>query len=111
MNFFKKIANIHKNKNEFDNLFLSEIDYYIDEISKSINILENSHYYDICKENDKISICHHDLAYHNILIKEDEAYFIDFDYAILDLKVNDLCNFITKVIKILVLILARQILS
>ncbi len=99
MNFFKKIANIHKNKNEFDNLFLSEIDYYIDEISKSINILENSHYYDICKENDKISICHHDLAYHNILIKEDEAYFIDFDYAILDLKVNDLCNFITKVIK------------
>ncbi|EPY2282506.1 CotS family spore coat protein [Clostridium sporogenes] len=99
MNFFKKIAYIHKNKNEFDNLFLSEIDYYIDEISKSINILENSHYYDICKENDKISICHHDLAYHNILIKEDEAYFIDFDYAILDLKVNDLCNFITKVIK------------
>lgn len=99
MNFFKKIANIHKNKNEFDDLFLSEIDSYIDEISKSINILENSHYYDICKENDKISICHHDLAYHNILIKEDEAYFIDFDYAILDLKVNDLCNFITKVIK------------
>lgn len=99
MNFFKKIANIHKNKNEFDDLFLSEIDCYIDEISKSINILENSHYYDICKENDKISICHHDLAYHNILIKEDEAYFIDFDYAILDLKVNDLCNFITKVIK------------
>lgn len=33
------------------------------------------------------------------MIKEDEAYFIDFDYAILDLKVNDLCNFITKVIK------------
>ncbi|APU59006.1 CotS family spore coat protein [Clostridium botulinum] len=99
MNFFKEIANIHKNKNEFDDLFLSEIDCYIDEINKSINILENSHYYDICKENDKISICHHDLAYHNILIKEDEAYFIDFDYAILDLKVNDLCNFITKVIK------------
>lgn len=110
MNFFKEIANIHKNKNEFDDLFLSEIDCYIDEINKSINILENSHYYDICKENDKISICHHDLAYHNILIKEDEAYFIDFDYAILDLKVNDLCNFITKVIKISPLILIRQIL-
>ncbi|ENK1244042.1 CotS family spore coat protein [Clostridium sporogenes] len=99
MNFFKKIANIHKNKNEFDNLFLSQIDYYIDDISKSINILENSCYYDICKEDDKIAICHHDLAYHNILIKENKAYFIDFDYAILDLKVNDLCNFITKVIK------------
>ena len=67
MNFFKEIANIHQNKNEFDNLFLSQVDYYIDEISKSINILENSCYYDICKEDDKIAICHHDLAYHNIL--------------------------------------------
>ena len=97
-NFNKRVLN-GKSIERFKNLFLSEIDYYIDEISKSINILENSYYYDICKENDKISICHHDLAYHNILIKEDEAYFIDFDYAILDLKVNDLCNFITKVIK------------
>ncbi|EJO5346187.1 CotS family spore coat protein [Clostridium botulinum] len=99
MNFFKNIANIHENKNEFDNLFLSEIDYYIEEINKSINILEDSCYYDICRERDKVSICHHDLAYHNILIKEDKAYFIDFDYSIVDLKVNDLCNFITKVIK------------
>jgi CotS family spore coat protein len=39
------------------------------------------------------------LAHHNILINEDLAYFVDFDYSIIDLKVHDLCNFISKAIK------------
>jgi CotS family spore coat protein len=62
-------------------------------------MLEKSCYYKLCSEEDKIVVCHHDLAYHNILINGEMAYFIDFDYAVIDLKVHDLCNFINKVVK------------
>ncbi|OFI06171.1 spore coat protein I [Clostridium acetireducens DSM 10703] len=99
MNFFKNIANMHENKTEFDNIFLKEVNYHIDEIKTSINILENSLYYKLCSEEDKVVLCHHDLAHHNILINDNKAYFIDFDYSIIDLKVHDLCNFINKVVK------------
>lgn len=99
MEFFKNIASVHEKKSEFDEIFLNNVDHYITEIKKSISMLQNSFYYKLCSEEDKIVVCHHDLAYHNILINNEEAYFIDFDYAIIDLKVHDLCNFINKVIK------------
>lgn len=99
MEFFKNIASVHTNKTEFDGIFLDNVDYYIDEIKKSTDMLQKSYYYKLCSEEDKIAICHHDLAYHNILINNEEAYFVDFDYAIIDLKAHDLCNFINKVEK------------
>lgn len=99
MRFFKDIANMHEIKSTFDDIFLSNCDYYIDEIERSIKIIENSAYLKICSEEDKVVLCHHDLAHHNILINDEKAYFIDFDYAVIDLKVHDLCNFINKVVK------------
>jgi CotS family spore coat protein len=99
MDFFKNIASIHEKKSEFDEIFLDNVDYYIEEVKKSVNMLQNSFYYKLCGEEDKIVVCHHDLAYHNILINDEKAYFVDFDYAIIDLKTHDLCNFINKVIK------------
>lgn len=97
--FFKNIANMHEYKSEFDKIFLENVNYHMNEMKKSIELLEKSNFYKLCSEEDKIVLCHHDLAYHNILINNEEAYFIDFDYAIIDLKVHDLCNFISKVIK------------
>lgn len=97
--FFKNLANLHEYKNEFDKLYLSNVDYYLEQVEKSIQLLKESLYFKISSEEDKIAICHHDLAHHNILISDDSAYFIDFDYAIVDIKVHDLCNFITKAIK------------
>ncbi|MBV7272380.1 CotS family spore coat protein [Clostridiaceae bacterium UIB06] len=99
MEFFKNIASVHRKRSEFDEIFLNNVDIYIEEIKKSIDMLQKSFYYKLCSEEDKIVICHHDLAYHNILINNEEAYFIDFDYAMIDLKVHDLCNFINKVVK------------
>ncbi len=99
MNFFNSIANKFEHKNEFDEIFLNHIEYYIKEIQSSIDNLEASHYHKLCSEEDKIVLCHHDLAHHNILIKNEQAYFVDFDYSIIDIKVHDLCNFINKAIK------------
>jgi CotS family spore coat protein len=99
MEFFKNIASIHENRAEFDEIFLKNVNYYVEQIKKSIDMLQKSYYYKLCSEEDKIVVCHHDLAYHNILINNDSAYFVDFDYAIIDLKVHDLCNFISKVEK------------
>jgi CotS family spore coat protein len=97
--FFKSIVNKYDNKNEFDELFLKNVDFYLGEIENSINIMDKTQYYDLFKEKDKVAFCHHDLAHHNIIINNEEAYFIDFDYSIIDLKVHDLCNFINKAIK------------
>lgn len=99
MECYKNIANLYENKNEFDEIFIKQVDYYMDEITNSINILENSSYIELCNEKDKVVLCHNDLAHHNILLYNDEAYFIDFDYSIVDLKVHDLCNFINKAVK------------
>ncbi|SHH97598.1 CotS family spore coat protein [Clostridium grantii] len=98
MKIFYGIADMGKN-NEFDIMFKSIFSEIIAQINKSIRILEKSCYYKLCSREDKIVLCHHDLAHHNILIKDDKAYFIDFDYAVIDLKVHDLCNFINKIEK------------
>ncbi|MBC8059041.1 MAG: CotS family spore coat protein [Clostridiaceae bacterium] len=97
--FFKVIVNKYENKNEFDELFLQNVDLYLSQIENSINIMEKTEYHNLYTEKAKIAFCHHDLAHHNIIISNEEAYFIDYDYSILDLKVHDLCNFINKVIK------------
>lgn len=99
LELFKSIAEMHECKTEFDTIFLKKYDYNINNMKASIKLLEASCYKELCKEKDKIALCHHDLAYHNILINEELAYFIDFDFAIIDLKVHDLCNFISKAIK------------
>lgn len=99
LELFETIANMHEYKSDFDKLFLENVDYHKKEIMESLTVLKNSSYNELCQEEDKIVLCHHDLAYHNILINNEEAYFIDFDYSIIDLKVHDLCNFISKAIK------------
>lgn len=99
MELFKNIASIGEDKKEFDEIFLQNVDYYKKEMEESINILEKSSYYKLCSEEDKIVLCHHDLAHHNILVKDEKAYFVDFDYSVIDLRVHDLCNFINKVEK------------
>ncbi|WP_291632716.1 CotS family spore coat protein [Clostridium sp.] len=99
LKFFKKLATLYENKNEFDYIFLDHVQYYEENIMKSIKIMQESEYYTLCKEKEKIIFCHHDLAHHNILINKEEVYFLDFDYAVVDLKVHDICNFINKAIK------------
>lgn len=99
LELFKSIAEMHEIKTEFDSIFLKKYDNNLSLVKESIGLLESSSYIELCSDKTKIALCHHDLAYHNILINNDLAYFVDFDYAIIDLKVHDLCNFICKAIK------------
>ena len=84
---------------EFDEMFMENVQYYIEQMKNSVKGIKKSSYKELCEDSRYHTICHHDLAYHNILINEEEAFFVDFDYAIRDIKVHDLRNFINKVMK------------
>ncbi|WP_315112295.1 CotS family spore coat protein [Clostridium intestinale] len=86
-------------KNTFDNLLLESIDEQIENINESIKRIEKSNYENLCRDESKTVLCHNDLAHHNIILSEDRAYFIDFEYSLVDIRVHDICNFLMKSIK------------
>lgn len=86
-------------KNTFDKLLLESIDEQIENINESIKRIEKSNYKNLCRDESKIVLCHNDLAHHNIILSEDRAYFIDFEYSLVDIRVHDICNFLMKSIK------------
>lgn len=98
---FKEISELHEIKSDFDKLFLKYVDGYHEQALKAIDLLESSSYEKLCDEvKESKNICHHDLAYHNILIdKDNNVNFVDFDYCILDLKIHDIGNLMAKSIK------------
>ncbi|QCX33432.1 CotS family spore coat protein [Caloramator sp. E03] len=98
MKKYKDIALMHVNKSEFDILYLQYTDYYISCANDALVHLESSCYNNLCQSI--YTLCHHDLAHHNIIIGNDNnVYFIDFDYCIIDIPCHDICNMITRAIK------------
>jgi CotS family spore coat protein len=98
---FKEIAELHEIKSSFDDIYLSYFDSYFDEARESVKALEDSSYIKLCDEaKENTNICHHDLAYHNILMdSENNIHFVDFDYCIADIRLHDIANLIVKSIK------------
>lgn len=99
LNFFKEMVNNYKYKNEFDELFIKNVDNYINDIKVVQEMLSNSKYNDLRNNEQTISICHNDLAYHNFLIKKENISIIDFDFLTIDLRIIDIADFILKAIK------------
>lgn len=95
----KRLVNSYKYKNEFDKLFIGNVDKYLDEILESQEKLEKSKYEELRLNGETISLCHNDLAYHNFLTKKQEVNIIDFDFMTLNLRIMDICDFILKAIK------------
>lgn len=89
----------YENKNEFHQVFLQYVDHFIAKMQEGIEIIKASPYLEFCDNDENYFLCHHDLAYHNVLIKDGDGYLIDFDYSLIDLRIKDLCNFINKVTK------------
>lgn len=92
-------VNKYKFKNEFDNMFMENIDYNLKEVEKSIELLEVSDYSTILEDKPKIVLCHNDLAHHNFIIDGEDVKIIDFDYCKIDTRIVDVANYTLKVIK------------
>ncbi|SHE80602.1 CotS family spore coat protein [Clostridium fallax] len=98
---FEKRAHQKIFKSDFDKLFLSMIPREINSINKTLENLKNNNYYEVMnKEVTKLNFCHHDYAYHNVLVdKNDEINIIDFDYCILDTHIHDLSSLMIRAMK------------
>ena len=98
---FKKRIYSKENIDRFDKLYLSIMEEELLQAENSIKELKNSSYLKIMKEEIKYNgFCHHDFAYHNVLIGEDKnIYIIDFDYCILDSHLHDLSSLIIRKMK------------
>ena len=99
INYMKSIALKYKYANEFDKLFLDNVDKYIEDINYVKSALDKSAYDSLRSDLKNITICHNDLAYHNFLINNTDVSIIDFDYMTLDLRVFDIADFLLKSIK------------
>ncbi|HEX2962737.1 MAG TPA: CotS family spore coat protein, partial [Ignavibacteriales bacterium] len=85
---------------EFDRVYLIGVDYFYQEGLRALDILAHSEYMDLVKEaKESLCFCHHDMAYHNVIMKDKMAYLIDFDYCIYDLRIHDLGSLILRNIK------------
>ena len=88
-------------KSDFDLIYIKSMEFYKEMGKEAFNTLESSNYLELCEiaEKDK-SLCHHDFTYHNIIIdKNNDVNVIDFDYCKREIRVFDISNFITKVLK------------
>lgn len=85
----------------FDKTYLSIMDEELIRAENSIKNLKKSLYFNsMNKEMALKGFCHHDFAYHNILIDDfNNAYIIDFDYCILDTHLHDLASLLIRRMK------------
>ena len=63
---FKSMVLNYKYKNEFDNLFINNVDKYLDEITETISNLEKSSYSYLRTLEDKISLCHNVFSFSTV---------------------------------------------
>ena len=86
---------------EFDEMYLNVMEDELKRADRAISNLISSNYVEkMKKEMLSRGFCHHDYAYHNVLIdKENCVNIIDFDYCILDTHLHDLASLIIRVMK------------
>lgn len=84
-------------KTEFDNMYYSHIDNFINRGLVALNFLNTSDYYRLSKEADKNrSLCHDSFYYQNLLKNNNRYYIVDLDSIIFDLQINDLGKLIRR---------------
>lgn len=89
-----------KQKDDFDKLFLKWAGYFVKESVDTLLLLAESSYLVVSQDyQSRGCFCHHDLVHHNVIINGSEAYLIDFDNCLLDIRVHDLVNLLNYVLK------------
>lgn len=94
---FKRIILGKRIKNEFDILFMKNVDNFYSRGISSIKMLNNSGYYKASKKPiDKQLICHNSFYYQNIIKVDEEYFIIDLDSIMIDLQISDLGKLIRR---------------
>jgi len=90
-----------KHKDEFDKMFLEDVDFFMEMAWRAYDTLRESRYKVLCKAAESLKpICHHDYTYHNIIIsKEGQINIIDFDYSCHELPSYDIAAVIQRVMR------------
>jgi CotS family spore coat protein len=91
---FKRIITNKRIKNEFDVLFLENIEDFYNRGMSALNMLNKSKYYK--SSNDKKILCHTSFCYENIIKKDGKYFIVDLDSIMIDFQVNDLGKFIRR---------------
>lgn len=97
--YIKSVVEKYKCKNEFDKLFVKNVDSYLEDYSKTLKLLNDNRILNYERDNKNKVLCHNDLANHNFLIKSDNIYLLDFDYLSIDLRIVDIADLLLKSIK------------
>lgn len=95
----KKFVMKFRFKSEFDEIFISKVDFYVNEIRKAQELIAMLDYNSILKDYSKKVLCHNDLAHHNFIVDGDKVKIIDFDFAKIDARGVDIANYSLKAIK------------
>lgn len=100
--YMKGIVEEKEEKNQFDHIFLKYVDYYYTQSLEAIEALKNFDYDGLVeKAREEKGFCHNDYAHHNILISYDnrDLAVLDFDYCLIDLRINDIADLIHRNLK------------
>ncbi len=89
-------------RDEFDQLFVNIAGRALNQAGAAINRLKAGSYYRLANKARAMgTICHHDYAYHNILMDRNRrVWLVDFDYCILDMPLHDLGSMILRTVKL-----------
>ncbi|MCY6484062.1 CotS family spore coat protein [Clostridium aestuarii] len=94
---YKQFISKRMIKNNFDLIYLKNIDEFYNRGIITLRILNDSEYYRLSqKASIENTICHDSFYYQNIINKNNEYYIIDLDSIVVDLQVNDLAKFIRR---------------
>jgi CotS family spore coat protein len=101
LNKMRDLARKNKKKNEFDILYLSNVEFYLKLSKEAMKFLDMESYKKVCSDalSDKV-LCHHDFTYHNILFDDNgNSYVIDFDYCKWEMQIYDVATLLIKSLK------------
>jgi len=77
--------------------YINNVDPIIDICNKTINLINSSHYNDLCSINQNQScLCHQDFGTGNVMLSKDIGVVIDLDSVTYDLPARDLRKIIGK---------------
>ncbi|MHB1167583.1 MAG: CotS family spore coat protein [Carboxydocellales bacterium] len=89
-----------REKTIFDWMYLTAIDEFYQEAQVAQSALAGTAYWELVRlAQQECGFCHHDFAYHNVIIQNGQGFLIDFDYCLCDMRIHDLTSLLIRNMK------------